>query len=145
MTFFFGRESPKTDFYHLTFFHLQCKRIQMPLICNWWGQQWRCRRMITFLRNKWGRCQCLKWNHLHESIPKTSRMCTVSSWGMGVSVHGVSTYGGVCLRGVHYRPPDRILDTRLWKHYLSATTVADGNKNKFGSMRGEYFFALHIS
>ena len=22
---------------------------------------------------------------------------------------------------------DRILDTRLWKHYLSATTVADGN------------------
>ena len=25
-------------------------------------------------------------------------------------------------------PPDRRNDTRLWKHYLSATTVADGNK-----------------
>ena len=25
-------------------------------------------------------------------------------------------------------PPDRILDTRLWKHYLSASTIADGNK-----------------
>ena len=36
---------------------------------------------------------------------------------------------GVCLGGVlHLRPMDRILDTRLWKHYLSATTVADGNK-----------------
>ena len=27
-------------------------------------------------------------------------------------------------------PLDRILDTRLWKHYLSATTVADGNNSK---------------
>ena len=31
----------------------------------------------------------------------------------------------------HTCPPmDRILDIHLWKHYLSATTVADGNKNK---------------
>ena len=41
--------------------------------------------------------------------------------------------GGVCLGGVSargvYTPHtvDRILDTHLWKHYLSTTTVADGN------------------
>ena len=43
--------------------------------------------------------------------------------------------GEVCLRrwvsawGVCAHPPvDRILDTGLWKHYISLTTVADGNK-----------------
>ena len=30
-------------------------------------------------------------------------------------------------RGRH-SPIDRIIDTRLWKHYLSATIVADGKK-----------------
>ena len=28
-------------------------------------------------------------------------------------------------------PVDRLLDTRLWKHYLSATTVADGNYQSY--------------
>ena len=27
-------------------------------------------------------------------------------------------------------PVDRILDTRLWKHYLPATTIADGKNFK---------------
>ena len=31
-----------------------------------------------------------------------------------------------CTPAMH-APPDRILDICLWKHYLSATTVADGN------------------
>ena len=52
------------------------------------------------------------------------------------SREGVSAcLGGVCPGGVsavcQKQPPptvDRILDTRLWKHYLSATTVADGNE-----------------
>ena len=35
--------------------------------------------------------------------------------------------GGVC-QGVVHLPPDKILDTRLWKHYLSATLLVDGNK-----------------
>ena len=32
----------------------------------------------------------------------------------------------------HAHPPlvDRILDTRLWKHYLSATSFADGNNRR---------------
>ena len=35
---------------------------------------------------------------------------------------------GVSAQGVYTSPSvDRNLDTRLWKHYLSATTVADGN------------------
>ena len=54
----------------------------------------------------------------------------------GVSAQGV---GGWCLPGgeggcwcipacTEADPPvDRILDTRLWKHYLSATSFADGN------------------
>ena len=28
--------------------------------------------------------------------------------------------------GVHLPPVDRILDTHLWKHYLSTTSFADG-------------------
>ena len=36
--------------------------------------------------------------------------------------------GRWCLPGdVHLPPVDRILDTRLWKHYISATSFADGN------------------
>ena len=50
----------------------------------------------------------------------------VSAWGV-VSAHGGLPGGGVCQ--TPHPPPDRILDTRLWKHNLSATTVADGNKS----------------
>ena len=50
-------------------------------------------------------------------------------------------HGDVCLpvgclpaRGMFGRPPlDRILDTRLWKHYLSSTSFADGNKRSIMS------------
>ena len=39
--------------------------------------------------------------------------------------------GGVWLRGVYSTPTvNRIIDTRWWKHYLSATTVGDG-KNSY--------------
>ena len=50
----------------------------------------------------------------------------------GVSVYGGCVCLGVCLsmwvvsamgEGGYTPPPDRILDTRLWKHYLSAATV----------------------
>ena len=37
----------------------------------------------------------------------------------------------------HPLPLDRILDTRLWKHYLPATTVACGNKKYFSLQSGK--------
>ena len=40
----------------------------------------------------------------------------------------------------HMLPMDRILDTRLWKHYLSATTVADG---KYRYICQRYLFASY--
>ena len=72
--------------------------------------------------------------------------CVPSAAAVAVSVGGVSArgwlpgggclggclpkgsvcLGGVCL-GVCIPPVDRILDTPLWKHYLSATIVAGGN------------------
>ena len=45
----------------------------------------------------------------------------------GVCLGVVCPGGGVCPGGYTPPPVERILDTRLWKHYLSATTVADGN------------------
>ena len=51
-------------------------------------------------------------------VPRGCVYLRVSAWG-GVPAQGA---------GAHVRPPvGRILDTRLSKHYLSATTVADGN------------------
>ena len=46
----------------------------------------------------------------------------------GMSAHGVSTQGVYPSMhlGRHPPPVDRILDTCLWKHYLSATSFADG-------------------
>ena len=60
---------------------------------------------------------------------------------------GVSWGGGdVCPGGVFPRqtphPVDRILDTRLWKHFLSATTVADGNKLFFEDAWGNFFLPI---
>ena len=59
-----------------------------------------------------------------------------------------SGHGGWCLPGgctppvhcmvgyTHITPPlDRILDTRLWKYYLPATTVAGGNKEQKEEMK----------
>ena len=46
--------------------------------------------------------------------------------GVSAQVHRA---GGVSAQ-VH-PPVDRILDTRLWKHYLSATSFADGNNDNF--------------
>ena len=47
----------------------------------------------------------------------------------GVCLGGVCRGGGVCPKEYRNTPPvDKILDTRLWKHYLPATTVAGGNK-----------------
>ena len=47
---------------------------------------------------------------------------------------GVYVLGGMCARGgaciAQCPSVNRILDTRLSKHYLPATTVADGNKTK---------------
>ena len=47
----------------------------------------------------------------------------------GVCLGSVCQEGGVCLGGAGgVSPPmDKILDTHLWKHYHSATTVAGGN------------------
>ena len=55
----------------------------------------------------------------------------VSAWGVSAPVHA----------GIHTPPPsvDRILDTRLWKHYLSATTVADG-KEKVEKKEDSFFW-----
>ena len=50
----------------------------------------------------------------------------------GVSAQGVCLPRGVsvCLSmgGVNLPPVGRILETHLWKHYLSATSFADGNE-----------------
>ena len=59
----------------------------------------------------------------------SSRMRTVRCSGRFVGGRG-GLPRGVCPRG-WCSTVDRILDTCLWKHYLSATTVADGNKNEF--------------
>ena len=50
----------------------------------------------------------------------------VSAQGGGMS--GVVSAREVFAKGGVYTPPavDRILDTRLWKHYLSATSFVDG-------------------
>ena len=62
--------------------------------------------------------------------------------GRGVCPGGcLPATGDVCLpvgclpaRGMSGRPPlDGILDTRLWKHYLSSTSFADGNKRSIMS------------
>ena len=51
--------------------------------------------------------------------------------GGGVCSEGVCLPGGVCPGGVWQTTPmDRILDTRLWKHYLSTTSFVDGNYYK---------------
>ena len=82
-----------------------------------------------------------------ESIPVGCvPSAAVAVGGGGSACRGVSTcLGGVCpsacwdtcLGGEGVCPSacgdtapsvNRILGTRLWKHYLSATTVADGNK-----------------
>ena len=72
------------------------------------------------------------WSHSlqEECIPVGSvPSAAVAIGGKGFCPGGVSSWGGVCLPGgVHLPPPptvDRFLHL-LWKHNLSATTVADG-------------------
>ena len=66
------------------------------------------------------------------------RTVRCSGHGGGVSAHpGCLPREGVS-RGVHRPPVDRILDARLWKHYLSATTVADGNNQNTARDKGAY-------
>ena len=54
----------------------------------------------------------------------------VCLWGLS-ACGGCLPVGGVCLPsacwGTHLLPVDRILDTSLWKHYLSAISFADGS------------------
>ena len=70
----------------------------------------------------------------------SSRMRTVRFSGcLGEGSAG----GGVCLGGVCLGVVYRIVDTRLWKHYLSATTVADGNNDR-RRMNMRYRFPCHI-
>ena len=96
----------------------------------------------------------LFWFELQESIPvgwiPSAAMavggegCVCLPGGVSAPVHaGIPAWGicpsacweylprGVCVcpSACWDTPPvDSILDTRLWKHYLSSTTVADGNK-----------------
>ena len=55
----------------------------------------------------------------------------IPAWGVSIPVHAGIPAQGVSApvhAGIHIPSAmDRILDRRLWKHYLSATTVADGN------------------
>ena len=48
----------------------------------------------------------------------------VSAWGLSAQGRGVSEHA---MWHTPHLPVDRILDTRLWKHYFSATTVAANN------------------
>ena len=52
--------------------------------------------------------------------------CSGCLGSRGVSAEEVSAFGGV------HHPLDRILDRHLWKHYLSATSFADGNNGESG-------------
>ena len=67
-----------------------------------------------------------------ESIPVgcvPSTAVAVGGGGLSSPVHaGIPAQGDVCPSACWDTPPstDKILDTRLRKHYLSATTVADG-------------------
>ena len=99
-----------------------CENLTFPQLC--------------LLQSQWNMVELLHSTRMHSS-----RMCNVRC---SVRMReGVCPGGGVCHnpppaqcwntppRPVHagiYPPPvDKILDTRLWKHYLSATTVTDGN------------------
>ena len=65
-----------------------------------------------------------------RTVRCSGRLMEVGRWEWGVYL-GACLPGGVCLGClcVYTSPPpvDRVLDTRSWKYYLSATTVADGN------------------
>ena len=72
---------------------------------------------------------------MHSSRMRTTHLLTVSrsaQWGICLGVvclGGASAQGDVCPMACWDTPPpvDRILDTRLWKHYHPATTVPGGN------------------
>ena len=87
--------------------------------------------------------QWIEWNARQEYIPvgfvpsAAVGVCLKGVWPGGVCP-GVSA-GGVCpegvwgispSRGCTPPPVDRILDTRLWKHCLSATLFAGGKNGK---------------
>ena len=90
-------------------------------------------------------------NFLALTRTHSSRMHTIRCSGWRVSASGVTVQRDVCLEGVYlgegclpmgmsaregiclsscwdtHPPVDRILDTCLWKHYLSATTLRTVN------------------
>ena len=70
------------------------------------------------------------WTRMHSSRMRTVRSSSLLGGG------GVSAQGGICPEGgvslgvvVVYSSP-LWTDSHLWKHNLSATTVADGKKKK---------------
>ena len=62
----------------------------------------------------------------------------------GVSARGCLPAGGVCLPGSLHLPPPWT-DRHLWKHNLSATTVADGNKPNSCHFKLLYYGVLEFS
>ena len=71
--------------------------------------------------------RCFVKTRMHSSRMRTVR-CSSRLLG-GVCPGGLSAQGGClpqCMLGHTSPPVDRILDTRLWKYYLSATSFADG-------------------
>ena len=127
----------------------------LPTLCNYGKTR------LWFVYSYWHSTLSFKWNitRMHSS-----KMRTVLSSGrlgggcmprvgvcLGVHPRGCLPRGGCvclgrrCLPGDVYLPPlvDRILDTCLWKHYLSATSFADG---KYISIRRrKYLFYETIS
>ena len=72
----------------------------------------------------WGR-YLPKGVSLGGCLPRGIRGSLPRGMPSGVCLGGVCP--GVSAKGVYTTPPvDKILDTRLWKHYPSPTTVADG-------------------
>ena len=88
---------------------------------------------------------------MHSSRMRTVR-CSGHVGERGVYLRGCLPGGGVCRGeggsvqgrwGVYLPSPvDRILDTRLCKHYLSTTTVADGNEKITLTIIGTLFTVL---
>ena len=94
-------------------------------VAIWWVGWW-------CLPGGWGGDVCV-YVSAWEGVYVSAWGVYVSVWGVsarGVSAQGVSVQGGLP-EGCTPHPKDRILDTCLWRHYLSATSCADG-KNSLG-------------
>ena len=127
----------KIEFSFPTLASMKCKH---TLKLSLWSMEWNTMNKNAFQQDV---CHPLQWPSGGGGVcPGACLLCwclprgvcpggvcpvrgCLPSEGVSAQWGGVCPVRGVCPEGLH-PPMDRILDTRLWKHYLSATTVADG-------------------